>query len=278
RERSGEKARPGAQVHDRAPLARELRQARDQRYRVPGPCPVVVGEALEDAGRPGVPVHGDAVLADTRTSRSARSPSGSHRPDETLGLEILHAPLTALGVSQVPLQEDDHMRASMKACVLFGFVAVVGGSAEAAQELDAAKADPQHHKVEFENDWVRVLRFRISPHEKTPLHDHPSVVVLYLTDGDLKLTPPDGEVSEAHPKAGAASWRGPTAHTVENIGAKPVEGIGVEPKGAGNPAWTPPTRDAVKVNAHDNKMEFENDQVRIIRVTVGKGESEPMHE
>jgi len=169
------------------------------------------------------------------------------------------------------------MRAFTKAYVLFVFVAVVGGSAEAGKELDAPKADPKHHRVEFENDWVRVIRFRIPPHEKTALHDHPSVVVLYLTDGDLKVTTPDGKVSEAHPKAGAAGWRGPIAHTVENIGAKPVEGIGVEPKGAGNAAWTPPTLDAVRVNPHD-KMEFENDQVRIIRVTVGKGESAPMHE
>ena len=30
---------------------------------------------------------------------------------------------------------------------------------------DAVKVDPQHYKVEFENDQVRVLRIHYGPHE-----------------------------------------------------------------------------------------------------------------
>jgi quercetin dioxygenase-like cupin family protein len=169
------------------------------------------------------------------------------------------------------------MRASIAASAFLSFVALIGGPAEAAQELDSPKADPTHHKVEFENEYVRVVRWGIPPHEKTALHDHPSLVNILLTDADLKLTTPDGRSSEIHGKAGAAAWRGPTVHTAENIGDRPVEGILVEPKGAGNAAWKPPTRDAVKVTPHD-KLEFENDQVRIVRYAYAKGESSPMHE
>ena len=169
------------------------------------------------------------------------------------------------------------MHASITACALFAFVALVAGSAEAAQELDSPKADPAHHKVEFENDQVRVLRWSVPPHEKTALHDHPSLVSVLLTDADLKLTTPDGKASESHGKAGAATWRGPTVHTAENIGDRPVEGILVEPKGPGNPAWTPPSRDAVKVTPHDT-VEFENEQVRIVRYAYDKGENAPMHD
>jgi quercetin dioxygenase-like cupin family protein len=158
---------------------------------------------------------------------------------------------------------------------LSGLVAL--GRAEAAQDLDSPKADPAHHKVELENDQVRVVRWRLAPHEKTALHDHPGLVSVLLTDADVRLTAPDGKVSELHAKAGTAAWRNPTVHVAENVGDRPVEGVLVEPKGAGNAAWTPPPLDATKVTPHD-KVEFENDRVRIVRYAYDKGETAPMHD
>ena len=38
---------------------------------------------------------------------------------------------------------------------------------------DAVKVDPSHHKVEFENDQVRVLRIRFGPGEESVMHEHP---------------------------------------------------------------------------------------------------------
>ncbi len=169
------------------------------------------------------------------------------------------------------------MRASMAARAVFTLAGFVCGVAQAAQELDSPKADPAHHWVEFENDSVRVVRWTVPPHEKTALHDHPSLVNVLLTDADVRLATPEGKTSEFHGKAGAAAWRGPTVHTAENIADKPVEGILVEPKGAGNAAWTPPARDAVKLTPHD-RVEFENDQVRIIRYAYDRGERAPMHD
>lgn len=168
------------------------------------------------------------------------------------------------------------MRASIMAVSLFGLVAL-GGRVEAAQDLDSPKADPAHHKVELENDQVRIVRWRIAPHEKTALHDHPALVSVLLTDADLKLTAQDGKVTVVKAKAGTAGWRGPTVHVAENVGDRPVEGVLVEPKGAGNPAWTPPPNDATRLTPHD-KVEFENDQVRIVRYVFEKGASSPMHE
>ncbi len=153
----------------------------------------------------------------------------------------------------------------------------LGGGAATAADLDSPKADPLHHKVELENEWVRVVRWRIAPHDKTALHDHPSLVSVLLTDADLRLTAPDGKTSEVHGKAGAAAWRGPTVHVAENVGDRPVEGILVEPKGKGIAGWTPPARDAVKVNDHD-KLEFENGEVRIVRYAFERGTSAPMHD
>jgi hypothetical protein len=41
-----------------------------------------------------------------------------------------------------------------------------------AKAQDAATADPQHFKIDLENDQVRVLHYRLGPHEKTAVHEH----------------------------------------------------------------------------------------------------------
>jgi hypothetical protein len=41
--------------------------------------------------------------------------------------------------------------------------------------IDPVKVDPAHHKVELENDWVRVLRINFKPHDKTLEHEHQTV-------------------------------------------------------------------------------------------------------
>jgi beta-alanine degradation protein BauB len=148
----------------------------------------------------------------------------------------------------------------------------------AQPNLDSPIADAAHHKVEFENDQVRVVRYVIGPHDTTALHNHPPLVNILLTDANAKVTTPDGKTTEIHGKARTAAWRGPTVHVVENLADQRYEGILVEPKGAGNAAWVPPPRDAVKVDAAHHKVEFENDQVRIERYWFEKGEKAPMHD
>jgi len=147
-----------------------------------------------------------------------------------------------------------------------------------SEDLDSPKADAAHHKVELENDQVRVVRYVIRPHDKTALHNHPALVNILLTDANAKATSPDGKTTELHGKAGSAAWRSPTVHVVENVADQPLEGILVEPKGTGNPAWVAPARDSTKVDAAHHKVEFENDQVRIERYWSAKGEKSPMHD
>jgi len=42
-----------------------------------------------------------------------------------------------------------------------------------ASAQDAAKVDPKHYKVEFENSQVRILRIHYGPHEKSVMHSTP---------------------------------------------------------------------------------------------------------
>ena len=99
-----------------------------------------------------------------------------------------------------------------------------------ARAQDPVKVDPKHHKVEFENDQVRVLRWHADPHEKSPMHEHPANIAVYLTDGRVKFTFPDGKTGERQGKAGQVFWGEPVKHEVENVGDKPVEVVQVELK------------------------------------------------
>ena len=95
---------------------------------------------------------------------------------------------------------------------------------------DAATADPQHYKVEFENDKVRVLRVKIGPREKAVMHSHPDHVVVAVTDTKVRHSFPDGKTQDAELKAGATLWIPAASHAGENLTDKPMEVILVELK------------------------------------------------
>lgn len=64
-----------------------------------------------------------------------------------------------------------------------------------APELDAVAAAPDHHKVLFENDNVRVLEVRLEPQDEEPVHHHrwPSVFVLDQIKPPVVDLSPEGE-------------------------------------------------------------------------------------
>lgn len=107
--------------------------------------------------------------------------------------------------------------------------------AHTAMAQDPAKVDPEHYKVEFENDQVRILRIGYGPYYKGVLHEHPASLVVWLTDGDGIITSADGKVEEIHAKAGEVTWMEPAKHRGENTSDKPFELIQVELKSTG--AW-----------------------------------------
>ncbi len=95
---------------------------------------------------------------------------------------------------------------------------------------DPVKVDPKHYKVEMENDQVRVLRIKIGPHEKAPSHEHPASVVVWLTDGNGKITAAGAKPEELHTKAGQVQWDPAVKHSGENTSDKGFELIQVELK------------------------------------------------
>jgi quercetin dioxygenase-like cupin family protein len=95
---------------------------------------------------------------------------------------------------------------------------------------DAAKVDPKHYKVEFENDQVRVLRITYGSGEKSAMHSHPEGMVVFLTDSKGKFTFPDGKTQENNYKKGFFSWVPASEHKAENVGDKPFELLHIEMK------------------------------------------------
>lgn len=93
---------------------------------------------------------------------------------------------------------------------------------------DATVVDPEHYKVEFENDQVRVLRITYGPMEKSVMHSHPEGVAVFLSDGNTKFTFPDGKTQDIKVKAGQVIWSPETEHQPENTGKEPFEVIQIE--------------------------------------------------
>jgi len=95
--------------------------------------------------------------------------------------------------------------------------------------LDPVKVDPKRYKVELENDQVRVLRVRYGPHDKGVMHEHTlNRVVTFITDGNMKVTTPDGESKILKTAAGDVIWGGPAKHTEENLSDQLFEVVVVE--------------------------------------------------
>jgi uncharacterized RmlC-like cupin family protein len=84
--------------------------------------------------------------------------------------------------------------------------------------LDPVTVDPEHYKVDFENEFVRVLRVRFGPGEKGATHEHIlNRVVFYMND-------------QPNAKADDVRMSGAATHAEANDSAQPAYRIAVELK------------------------------------------------
>lgn len=107
--------------------------------------------------------------------------------------------------------------------------------------MDGVSIDPHHHRVLFENEFVRVVESIVRVGETTALHTHLTPRVMYALSGSTYIRrSPDGTVIEdsgfpdgsvEHPKV---MWSGPTElHTIENTGSEDLVVIAIEILGVG---------------------------------------------
>jgi len=134
----------------------------------------------------------------------------------------------------------------------------------------------------IENDQVKVLKVTQAPHEKTRLHQHKvNRVMIYLQAGRQNFEYPDEKKKMVVTwKPGEAKWSPAGGmHIAEIVSNDPVSIIEVElkkPAGASMPPASP--LDPVKLDPKRYKVEFENDQVRVLRVKIGPHQTTPVHE
>ena len=149
-----------------------------------------------------------------------------------------------------------------------------------AQSLDPLIADPQHYRLEVENQWVRAIREHMGPHESMPMHQHPQpgAVIVFLTDRHNRLTSPEGASQELRSRAGDLMWSAASTHRSENLTGDPFEAVQIEPRRpARGTSAKPEPLDATVIDPQHYHVEFENEYVRAIRVNIAAHEKLRQH-
>jgi hypothetical protein len=167
----------------------------------------------------------------------------------------------------------------MKICRIAIAIFLLAVTSEAQ---DPFKIAPQAYKLQFENEYVKVTRVRYAPNEKIPAHEHTltASAYVYLNDSGpvvFKHIDKDyGAVTRPPTKAGSFRlYRGlQELHEVENKSELPSEFLRVEFK-------TDPVNDKglrgrfyredYPAGENFQKVQFENEQVRITRLVCAAG-------
>jgi quercetin dioxygenase-like cupin family protein len=144
----------------------------------------------------------------------------------------------------------------------------------------AVTAVAQISKTVADNEYVRALKVEVQPHAKTRLHEHTmNRVMIYLQPGRQDLLYKDGRKVLLQWKAGEAKWSPASGlHVAEITSNNPVTIIEIELKKQSPGTRSTSDLDAVRVDPKHYRVEFENSQVRVLRVRIGPHEIAPLHE
>lgn len=154
--------------------------------------------------------------------------------------------------------------------------------AAGAAAQDPLKTLPKNYRLEFENEWVRVVRVHYGAREKIAAHDHAEwgTAYVYLNDAGpvvfRHIGLSYGAITRPAVKAGSfrlyKSVR--EVHEVENPGDTPSDFLRVE-------FMTEPVnekslhgkfyRESAFEPAQTAKVQFENEQVRVTRLLLAPG-------
>ena len=147
-----------------------------------------------------------------------------------------------------------------------------------------AVIDPEsaEHEVLIDNDYVRVTRAVLAPHEKTALEEHPlNRVMVFLDKAELEVRDSSGHADKHHFRDGQTVWS-PAAgvETTENTGHAPIRVVEINLKKPAPASFPARSRelDPVAIDSKHNNLLFENDQVRVFKSWREPGASEHLHE
>jgi hypothetical protein len=164
----------------------------------------------------------------------------------------------------------------------FGLVALMALVSLPSFAQDIASVT-HNHKVQFENEFVRVVRIHYDPHEKVADFEHnwTSGFYVYLNDHGPLIFDHRGQRfgRRERPFTPAGSLhiavRYPETHQVENPTDKPADYVRVEFKTDGTGVRYGGdiriNREEYPANQNFEKIQYENSQIRIARMVVAPG-------
>src|SRR5229473_8150904 len=97
-------------------------------------------------------------------------------------------------------------------------------------DRDPVRVDPQHFKLDFQNEHVRVVRLRLKGSEGSPMHEEPDILVVCLKECHVRLTRPDGKIQDLHMQAGDTRWVWEDTRSEKNLSKEPLEMLLIEMK------------------------------------------------
>ena len=100
-----------------------------------------------------------------------------------------------------------------------------------AAEDDPARLMPKSYRVALDNREVRVLDIWLRPGQKTPMHSHPSSVLLVEQGGTLRFWDENGKSTTGRFRSGQILYRNAEDHMVQNLSRHTVHVRQVELKG-----------------------------------------------
>lgn len=108
-------------------------------------------------------------------------------------------------------------------------------AAQDAAAIDPAREFPDKYTVLFENEYVRVVEYKLEPGERDGIHTHPPKLSYVLSGGTLRITPEGADPFLSEAEIGSTHWSEHVGrHWVENVGDSAVRILLVEVKGAAN--------------------------------------------
>ena len=139
---------------------------------------------------------------------------------------------------------------------------------------DPTQTLPQAYRVQFENDYVRVVRVRYEAGAQLPEHTHPpgTTVYVYLNDSDGVVFRHSGRSNRAVTRPAVVSGSVRVAsgqeehHTAENPASTPTDFLRVLLKTESTGGRT-----MRRLSLADRA--FENKQLKITRLTAGAGKT-----
>jgi quercetin dioxygenase-like cupin family protein len=133
-----------------------------------------------------------------------------------------------------------------------------------------------HHTVKLENQYVRVLDVTVAPFDGTLYHIHENPYV-YVSIGAATLKAQvegSSEITDLTLKDGEVRFSPAVTHRVGNIGATPFRNITVQIQGRDT---TTPGAGAGPASVAGATVAFENELVRVDRLTIDPGKSTAVH-